>query len=194
MFFGLPAACAQSEKTKTNPDPAKSTRRLTTVFQISVAGEARMQIHRLSRQDALKALGIGVLTAVLLSAIMVPAFKLGIAPLPEPPSLAFAKLLLGANTPLPVGLLFHVAYVTIWSVVFVSVFRDRLTFLNALWLGLALWIVILVFFFPLLGWGFFGLAISPKLIPASLVPHVLFAVFLWGLCRWGFKMKTVPGE
>ncbi len=153
-----------------------------------------MHIHRLSRKEALKALSIGVLTAVLLSAIMVPAFKLGIAPLPEPPSLALAKLILGANTPLPVGLLFHVAYVTFWSVVYVLMFRDRLTFLNALWLGLALWVVILVIFFPVLGWGFFGLAISPKLIPAALVPHLLFAAFLWGLCRWGFKVKPTPGE
>lgn len=153
-----------------------------------------MQIHRLSRKEALKALGIGVLNAVLLSVIMVPAFKLGIAPLPNPPSLVLAQLLFGANTPLPVGLLLHVAYVTFWSVVYVSIFRNRLTFLNALWLGLALWVVILVVFFPLFGWGFFGLAISPKLIPASLAPHVLFAVFLWGLCRWGFKVTTVSDE
>ncbi len=149
-----------------------------------------MRIHRLAPREALKALGIGVLTALLLSAIMVPVFKFGIAPLPEPPSLAFARLLLGADVPLPVGLLFHVGYVTLWAVVYVSMFRDRLTLRNALWLGLALWVVILVFFFPLLGWGFFGLAISPKLIPASLVPHILFAVFLWRLCRWGFKVKT----
>ena len=153
-----------------------------------------MQIHRLSQREALKALGIGVLTALLLSALMVPAFKLGIAPLPKPPSLALAQLLFGANTPLPVGLLFHVAYVTFWSVVYVSMFRDRLTLLNALWLALALWVVILVVFFPLFGWGFFGLTISPKLIPTSLVPHVLFAVFLWGLCRWGFKVETLDDD
>ena len=153
----------------------------------------RMQIHRLSPKEALKAVGIGVLTALLLSAIMVPAFKFGIAPMPKQPGLAFAQMLLGPNVPLPVGLLFHVAYVTFWAVVYVALFWDRLTFLNALWLGLALWVVILVFFFPLLGWGFLGLAVSPKLIPASLVPHVLFAVFLWGLCRVGFKKKTAPG-
>jgi hypothetical protein len=47
--------------------------------------------------------------------------------------------------------------------------------------------VILIVFVPLFGWGFLGLGISPKMIPASLVPHVLFAVFLWRLCRWGFK-------
>ena len=153
-----------------------------------------MQIHRLPPREALKALGIGVVTALLLSAIMVPAFKFGIAPLPNPPSLAFAQLLLGADVPLPIGLLFHIAYVTFWAFIYVSVFRDRLTFLNALWLGLALWVVILVVFFPFLGWGYFGLAISPKLVPASLVPHLLFAGFLWGLCRIGFKKTTIIDE
>ena len=146
-----------------------------------------MKIQWLTPKDTLKTLGIGVLTAVILSGIMVLAFKFGIAPMPKPPSLAFAQVLLGPNVPLPVGLLFHVAYVTFWALVYVIVFRDHLTFLNALWLGLALWVVILVVFFPIIGWGFLGLGISPKLIPASLVPHVLFAVFLWGLCRLSFK-------
>ena len=154
----------------------------------------RIQIHRLSPRETLKALGIGVLTSLLLSAIMVPAFKFGVAPLPRPPSLAFAQLLLGENVPLPVGLLFHIAYVTFWGVVYVWLLWDRLTLLNALWLGLVLWIVILVVFFPLFGWGFVGLSISPKLIPASLVPHVLFAVFLWGLCRIGFRKTTLSDE
>ena len=53
-----------------------------------------MQIDRLSPRETLKALGVGVVNAVLLSAIMVPAFEFGIAPMPEPPSIAFAKLLL----------------------------------------------------------------------------------------------------
>ena len=149
-----------------------------------------MQIHSLTPKEALKAVGIGIVTALLLSAVMVPAFKFGISPMPKPPSLAFAENLFGRDLPLPVGLLFHVAYVTFWAVAYVVVFRNRLTFLNALWLGLGLWVVILVVFFPIVGWGFLGLAVSPKLIPASLVPHVLFAVFLWGLCRMGFKRNV----
>ena len=153
-----------------------------------------MQIHSLAPKEALKAVGIGIVTALLLSAVMVPAFKFGIAPMPQPPSLAFAETLFGRDLPLPVGLLFHVAYVTFWALAYVMVFRDHLTFLNALWLGLGLWAVILVFFFPIVGWGFLGLAISPKLIPASLVPHVLFAVFLWALCRIAFKKKTQSEE
>ncbi len=153
-----------------------------------------MRIHSLAPKEALKAVGIGILTALLLSAVMVPAFKFGISPMPKPPSLAFAETLFGRGLPMPVGLLFHVAYVTFWALAYVMVFRDRLTFWNALWLGLGLWAVILVFFFPIVGWGFLGLAISPKLIPASLVPHVLFAVLLWALCRIAFKKKTQSEE
>lgn len=97
-----------------------------------------MQIHSLSSKEAMKAAGIGVFTALLLTAIMVPMMKLGVSPMPKP-------------------------------------------------LGLALWVAVLVIFFPVAGWGFFGLGVSQKLIPASLIPHVLFAVFLSVLCRWGFN-------
>ena len=89
---------------------------------------------------------------------------------------------------------FHVAYVTFWSVIYVALFRDRLTFLNALWLALALWVVLLVVFFPIVGWGFLGLGISVKLIPAGLVPHLLFALFIWGLSRLVFKDKEPVGS
>ncbi len=84
-------------------------------------------------------------------------------------------------------MLFHVAYVTFWSVAFVALFHDCWSLRNALLLGLVLYILVLVVFFPVVGWGFLGLAVSPKLVVASLVPHVLFAVFLWSGCRFAFK-------
>ncbi|MGH9771536.1 MAG: hypothetical protein ACRD4Q_07545 [Candidatus Acidiferrales bacterium] len=121
---------------------------------------------------------------------MLPAFKLGIAPMPTFPSLTFAETLLGRILPLPVGLLFHVVYVAFWSLAYVVLFRNSLTFLNVLWLALTLWIVVLVVFFPIVGWGFLGLGISPRLIPAALVPQLLFALFLWGLCRIGFTQSA----
>lgn len=142
--------------------------------------------YRFTGSETAKALGVGVVTALILSAVMAPAFKFGLAPMPKQPSLAFAETLFGRPLPLPVGLLFHVAYLTFWSLVYVALFRDRVTFLNALWLGLGLWGGILVVFFPIVGWGFLGLSISPKLIPASLIPHLLFSVVLWGLCRLAF--------
>ena len=146
-----------------------------------------MRIHNLTSGEWLKAIGVGIATAILLSAVMVPALKLGISPLPKPLGLAFAETVRGGPLPLPIGLLFHVAYVTFWSVAFVALFHDRLSLRNALLLGLVLWLLVLVVFFPVVGWGFLGLAVSPKLIVASLVPHVLFAVFLWGGCRLAFK-------
>ncbi len=142
-----------------------------------------MQIHKLTPKEWLKALGAGIGTAILLSMVMVPALKLGISPLPKPLGLAFAETVLGRLLPLPAGLLFHVAYVTLWSVAFVVLFRSSLTFGKALMLALALWVGVLVVFFPVVGWGFLGLGIGPKLIVASLVPHLLFAAFLSGLCR-----------
>jgi len=95
-------------------------------------------------------------------------------------------MILRRPLPPPIGLLFHVAYVGFWSVAFVVLFRDRLSLRAALVLGFALWVVVLVIFFPVVGWGFLGLALSPKLMVAAFVPHLLFAIFLWGLCRLAF--------
>ncbi len=153
-----------------------------------------MRVPAVSRKDLAKAIGVGVGTAVLLSAVMVPAFKLGVSPLPKPLGLAFAETLLGRSLPLPVGLLFHVAYVTFWAVVYVAVLRAPRALVSALLLALVLWLVVLAIFFPLVGWGFLGLGVSTKLIVASFVPHLLFAVFLWGLCHFAFKARPEKTE
>jgi len=146
-----------------------------------------MRLHKISISELAKAVGVGVLTAILLSGVIVPATKLGISPFPKPLGLAFAETVLDRDLPLPIGLLFHIIYVAFWSVVYVSLFRDHLNLTKALVLGGVLWIGVLLVFFPIVGWGFLGLAVSPKLIVASLVPHVLFAVLLWGLCRVVFR-------
>ncbi len=145
-----------------------------------------MQWHSLNRQEWARAVGIGIGVSILTAAIMAAALKTGISPLPKPLALAFAEAVLGGSLPLPVGLLFHTIWVTAFSVMYVGLFRDALTSGRALGLGVALWIAVLVFFFPVAGWGFFGLAVSPKLIVASAVPHLLFAVILWGLSLLAF--------
>lgn len=130
-----------------------------------------------------RAIGIGIAVSVLTAIVMVALLKAGVSPFPKPPSLAFAETLLGRTLPMPVGLLFHTVYVTFWSVVFVRYF-PRKNLLTALGLAAVLWIVILVVFFPMVGWGFAGLAIGPMLIPASALPHLLFGLLLWGLDRY----------
>jgi hypothetical protein len=142
-----------------------------------------MNQFRFGGQSWARGVGIGVAVAVLTGIIMVALTKAGVSPFPEPPSLAFAETILGRKLPLPVGLLFHAVYVTFWSAVFVRYFPRR-DLKWALALAGALWLVILVVFFPIVGWGFAGLEVSPKLIAASFLPHLLFGLFLWGLDRY----------
>ncbi len=146
-----------------------------------------MKWHPLSGNDLARSIGVGIAVSVLTAALMAATMKAGISPLPKALGLAFSETVLGRPLPLPIGLLFHAAWVTAFSVIYVGLFRDELTFLRALWLATGLWLLVLVLFFPIVGWGFFGLAVSPKLIVASAVPHILFAFFLWALCRWVFK-------
>ncbi len=135
-------------------------------------------------RSILRGIGIGILVAILTAAVMLGATAAGLSPFPKPPSLAFAETVLGRTLPLPVGLLFHAAYVTFWCLVYVRFFPRR-GLGPALALGFALWLAILAVFFPVVGWGFAGLAVSPKIIVASFVPHLLFALLLWALDRYG---------
>ena len=143
-----------------------------------------MSVLDSDNRSFVRAVGIGVLVAILTAAVMLAATAAGLSPFPKPPSLALAEAVLGRALPLPVGLLFHAAYVTFWCVVYLRFFPRR-GLGPALALGFALWLVILAFFFPLLGWGFAGLSVSPKLVVASFVPHLIFALLLWALDRYG---------
>lgn len=144
-----------------------------------------------------KAIGIGVATAIILAVINVIALHNHMSPLPKPLALAFAETVLGRKLPLPVGLLFHVAWVTFFSIVYVVLSPEALTLRKALLLAAALWLLALVVFFPVVGWGFFGLTVSPKLIIPATVSHLLFAFILWGfarlLLRPGTSRIIVPG-
>jgi hypothetical protein len=145
-----------------------------------------MEWHALDGRDWMKAIGVGIGVSILTAAFMVATIKAGVSPLPKSLGLAFAETVLRRPLPLPVGLLFHTVWVTAFSVLYVALFRDALTFMRAFWLAAALWLLVLVFFFPVVGWGFFGLGVGPKIIIGAAVPHLLFAIFLWGLCRWAF--------
>ena len=148
-----------------------------------------MKWHTLDGGDWAKAIGVGIAVSILTAAFMVATMKEGISPLPKSLGLAFAEAVLRRPLPLPVGLLFHTVWTTAFSVLYVILFRDALTFMRALWLGVLLWLLVLVFFFPVVGWGLFGLGVGPKLIIGAAIPHLLFAVLLWGLCRAAFRQN-----
>lgn len=145
-----------------------------------------MQITQWKTGDWARALGVAIGTAVVPSLFMVPMFKLGVSPMPAPPSLEFAQILLGKEgLPMPVGLVFHLAYVGFWSLVFTGIFPKR-NLATALALTGVLWLGVLLVFFPLFGWGLAGTGVSAKLIAASLIPHLLFGLSLWFFTRLTF--------
>jgi len=125
-----------------------------------------------------RAIGIWLIVSIITGIFMIILFKLWIAPFPKPPSLAFAETLVGHNLPAPIGLLFHTMYVTLWSVIYIRFFKKR-NFKMVLTLAFALWLILLFIMFPIVWWWVAGLNISPKLIPASFVPHLLFGLLLW---------------
>ena len=146
-----------------------------------------MKMHSLDRDEWAKAIAVGIGVSILTAAFMIATAKAGVSPFPKALGLAFAETVLGRTLPLPVGLLFHTVWVTAFSALYVVLFRDALTFVWALGLGFALWLCALVFFFPIVGWGFLGLAVGPKIIVGAAISHFLFAAFLWGLYRWAFR-------
>ena len=150
-----------------------------------------MRWHALGGRESAKAVGIGITVSILTAAFMVAGLNTGVSPLPKPLGLAFAETVLQRPLPLPIGLLFHTVWTTAFSVLYVILFREGLTFLRALALATALWVLVLVFFFPVVGWGFLGLAVTPKIIVGAAVPHLLFAIVLWALCRWLFAPRAM---
>lgn len=149
-----------------------------------------MKWHPLTRQDYIRAIGIGIGVSILTAAFMAITIRTGASPLPKSLGLAFAETVLRRPLPLPVGLLFHAVWVTASSVIYVGLFREALTFGRALLLGFLLWVLVLLLFFPIVGWGFLGLAVSPKLIIGAALPHLLFATLLWGGCYWAFRRSS----
>lgn len=151
-----------------------------------------MTYHHLTVRDWAKTLAIGLGVAVVTAVVMQGLAVAGVSPLPEPLGLAFAERLLG-EVPLPVGMLFHTAWVMAWTAVYVVLFRDALTFGRALVLAAALWLLAVALFFPVVGWGVFGLAITPKLSVAAAGAHLLFALLLWGGARVAFEAGDARG-
>ena len=159
----------------------------TVIFKLK---GIKMENLNNSNRSWLQTTLMGIIISIITAIVMIVLTKTGISPFPKPPSLAFAETIIGHQLPMPVGLLFHTVYVTFWSTIFLRMFSNR-NLKTALLLALVLWIVVLTVFFPIVGWGIFGSAISPKLIPASFMPHLLFGLLLWLINKYTFIKATV---
>ncbi len=143
--------------------------------------------------EILRAATVGLLVAIGTGLLTVPLFKSGLAPMPEAPSLAFAKTLFGP-VPDPIGLVFHVGYVTGITTLALMFAGARPSGWAIASIAVLLYAIAVGAIFPIVGWGVAGLAITPKIAVAAIGPHVLYALVLWGADRAVFGRRSRGGR
>lgn len=134
-----------------------------------------------------RGLGWGVLATIVMSIPMMIGMATGVAPMPEPIPKALVTLVVGESLPAPFVMVLaaasHLGYGGFFGVVLVEVFPDA-GLKEGLLLGVFLWLVMELVVLPVLGWGVFGIAITPTIAVATLVLHLLYGTTLgWGLRR-----------
>lgn len=102
----------------------------------------------------LKATTIGFLASLCVMLVMLLLIRLDLAPYSVPPPLALAAALRLQPWPMQ-GVILHYAFGIFWALVFLALFRRRLTLRNGLLLGLLMWGVFMLILAPLMGWGMF---------------------------------------
>lgn len=140
----------------------------------------------------LKAGLVGALGSLVMALIMFPAIAMGVAPFNQPPSAAFLDSIGMKVGPLP--LIVHFGYGIFWSIVFVALFAEKANLARGVALALTLWLLMMILYSPMIGWGPFGfgdagtlpeddplyLAPGPKYLVATFVLHLVYgAVIGW---------------
>lgn len=136
----------------------------------------------------IKAAVVGALGSLIMFVlIMFGIHGAEIAPFNLPPSAAFLEMLEINVGPLP--LLVHFGYGATWSLVLVALYGRETTVNRGLGLAVGLWLLMMVVYSPLIGWGVFGFGgaghqLSPsdplylgspvKYVVATLVLHLIY--------------------
>lgn len=146
----------------------------------------------------IKAATVGILGSLIMYLLMMLGIHgAGIAPFNVPPSAAFViKLGLPAK---PLALIIHFVYGAFWSMLLVYWYNERSDIKKGLGLALVAWLIMMVIYSPIIGWGLFGLGdasmlsstsplyleAGPKYIIVTLVLHLIFgAIIGWVNPKW----------
>jgi len=129
----------------------------------------------------------GVAATIAMSIPMMIGMATGVAPMPEPIPKALVSLVFGAGLPAPLLMALsagsHLGYGGVFGALLVRLYPEA-GIREGLSLGVLLWLVMEIVVLPVLGWGFFGAAITPKIAVATLVLHLIYGATLgWGLGR-----------
>lgn len=121
--------------------------------------------------------GYGAVGTVEMSLFMLFGMLTGLSPMPTPIPVAVVGTMGMAGLPKPVLMvlagLSHLLYGGFWAGVLAVLVRQVSIWMGLL-LGFGLWLVMQVLILPLLGWGLFGVTVSPAIAAATLLLHVIY--------------------
>lgn len=133
--------------------------------------------------DGLNALGVGLLAGFLLSGLIVAARLVKVELVPKPLCVAFMEAALHRPTSLVSGLAFNVVWVALWSFFYAFLFWNHLPLAGAIGLSVVLCLLSMLFFFPAVGWGYFGSRFGTRAIVDCVFSYFVFAIVVWALNR-----------
>mgnify|MGYP006434618163 CR=1 FL=1 len=154
----------------------------------------------LSTQNILRSGAAGLIAGIIMFIPMVFLVKIAeVAPFNIPPSAALLKSL-GLPYQPPVAPALHFIYGIVAAIVFVALFKNSLTIMKALAFSGVMWLVLMLVFAPIIGWGVFGtadtgnlppelqLGATLKFIVVTLALHILYALVM------GYSAKKLVRE
>ena len=147
----------------------------------------------------MKAGAVGFLGSLIIFAVMILGVKVtGVAPFNLPPSAAFLEAL-GLNIG-PLAIIGHFVYGIVWALILLALFGQRVDVARGLGLAGLQWLLLMVVYAPVIGWGVFGFggpahnlaADAPlylgnpvKFVVLTLVLHAVYgALNGWLIPRW----------
>ncbi|MFW5856253.1 MAG: hypothetical protein ACOCX4_00110 [Planctomycetota bacterium] len=146
----------------------------------------------------IKAAAVGLVAALVMFVLIQIAIASGLAPFNVPPSAAFLTAMDLPSTPW--ALFVHFGYGLLGSVLLVAITRNHATVWKGLVLGVALWLVMMVVYSPMIGWGMFGaaeadvagdhplsLAPGPQYAVAALVLHLVYGLVVGAGDKWWLR-------
>jgi len=115
-----------------------------------------------------------------------------------PPSAAF---LLSLGLPAkPLALILHFLYGAAGSIILVTIYKNRVNTVRGIGFGMILWLIMMLVYSPIIGWGFFGFGDSVASLPSdeplalgaplkyimvTLFVHLIYGIVIgWTNKRW----------
>lgn len=142
----------------------------------------------------LKAAVIGALAGLVMFIIINFGIRSGVAPFGLPPSAAFLESI--GIQPMPLGPIVHFVYAIFWSIVLVAIFQQRTNITKGLGLALILWLIMMVIYSPIIGWGIFGANLgNPGMyVIATLVLHAIYGLIVGWLDPLWINFSQEPEQ